>query len=636
MKLELKSLTLKNFKGVKDKAITFDGNTRVLGANAQGKSTLADGWYWLWNDCNTALVKNPPITPIGESECISRVEAELEIDGKPLQIAKSQKFKTKEVEGKTTTAVANGYEINSVDKSYKDFITDLTEHGIDMDNFLIFSHPQAFTSDTSKQGREKMRSLLFKMCEDTTDANIASEMTDIDELEKLLDSYKLDEIEQMNKATIKKITEKMGKDNAVVNARIEEVLSQKSTLDAKVLEEQKANYEAEIKRIDEELSGNNKNKIEHISELRIQKSKMESKAQAKLNEKKADFDRKLREAMMQRDENQRRMLQYDSDIKKIETVLENNRADLEKQRKLYKLEQDSVLDEDSTICPVCKREYDADKISEIKAEFEENKAKRLKVIEESGKTLKAEIKANEEGLKSTQNLKTVLQKTIDDYQLAVDEIQKKIDEIPTQADMSKNKIYLNICKEIKEFDSAASDKSRLEELRTQKNVNQQMLNQVIAELGSLEKNKELDERVAELRKERKEAEINKAKAEKILDQVTRFKMFKNNKLSEMINSHFEDVEFVFWEVLKNGSINETLKVLIGGKEIQTQVNQATQVLAKLDIIRGLSDFFEMWMPVFCDDYALITSESDSRIKMKNQLIKLIAKDGVKGLKVERG
>ena len=636
MRLMLKTLHLKNFKNAKDKTIEFDGNTRVLGENAAGKSTLADSWYWLWADCNTALVKNPPVTPIGMEECVSRVEAELEIDGKPLSIAKNQKYKSKEVDGKITTSVTNTYEINSVEKSYKDFVSGLIERWIPMDSFLIFSHPAAFTADTSKQGREKQRALLFKMCEGITDPDIAEKMDGIDELKELFDTYKLEEIEQMQKSTLKKIKETVGTDNAIINARIEEVLSQKSKLDAKVLGEQKANYEAELERIDNELSGDMTDKLQHISEIRMQREKMRNKAQQTLNEKKSELDRKLREATLRKDDNRQAIAIQDNEIVRLETIINAEKEDLEKQRKLYKAEQDSVMDDDLSVCPVCKREFDAEKLSEIKAEFEENKAKRLKLIKSTGDKLKAEIKENEVELNAHQTTKAELEKTVEEYQKIVDDMRKKIDALPETADMSTNKVYQRLCKEIEEFDSNVKDQSRIKELKSQRNVNQQMLNQVVAELGALERNKELDKRVEELREERKQAEIKRANAEKILDEVERFKKAKNDALSEEINKHFKVAQFRLFKTLKNGSIEDACDVLIDGKEINSQVNQASQIRAKLDIIRGLSDYFETWMPVFIDDFSLFTSKTEKEIVMDNQLIKLCATDGVKELKVERG
>ena len=83
MRLKLNKLTLENFKGIKNSEIKFDSKTTIQGQNGAGKTTIADAFYWLFADCNTLLLKNPPITPIGEEECISSVEAEILIDEKP-------------------------------------------------------------------------------------------------------------------------------------------------------------------------------------------------------------------------------------------------------------------------------------------------------------------------------------------------------------------------------------------------------------------------------------------------------------------------------------------------------------------------------------------------------------------------
>ena len=49
-KIELISLTLNNFKGIKDLTINFNSNTNIHGDNATGKTTIADSFYWLLFD----------------------------------------------------------------------------------------------------------------------------------------------------------------------------------------------------------------------------------------------------------------------------------------------------------------------------------------------------------------------------------------------------------------------------------------------------------------------------------------------------------------------------------------------------------------------------------------------------------
>lgn len=637
MRLELKKIGLRNFKGAQGRVVTFDGNTKVYGANSTGKSTLADAWYWLWCDCNTALAKNPPITPIGMSECESRVDAELEIDGKPLSVAKSQKFKSKEVDGKTTTSITNTYYINEVEKSYKDFIADLTERGIDMESFLIFSHPAAFTNDTSKQGREKMRSILFKMCEGISDADIAKEI-DVNELNALLETYKLDEIEQMQKSTLKKIKDNVGVDNSIINARIDEVLSQKSTLDKAVLEEQKRSYEAEIERCDSELADLNGGKNEMAKrclELRDKRSELIRKAKENLYNEREELEAIKHDLESTLKNNEFQLREAEREAERTNNLLKEAKADLENQRTHYKMEQDAVMDESDLSCPLCHTSYSESKVKKLKAEFERNKAEKLKTIKSMGEDIKSRLKGYEDALSAIQRRQQTLKDVISATDGMLIVTKEKLNKIPSDIDRSQ---FAEIDSEIAKLESELmeDEDDRKSELESAKNVARQMLNQIIADLGTLEKNVELDKRVAELREERRQSEINKAKAEKILDEVEMFKREKNNRLSAEINKHFKVAQFRLFKTLKNGSIEEALDVLVNGKEINTQVNQATQVLAKLDIIKGLSDYFETWIPVFVDDASLITQDTFSMIDMPNQTIWLFAKDGINELKVERG
>lgn len=638
MNLLIKEIALKNFKGCKNKTIKFEGNSKVFGANGIGKTTLADSFYWVFADCNTALIKNPPITPLNESECESKVEIELEIDGKPLAVAKTQKFKSKGADGKTTTSVTNGYEINSVPKSYKDFISDLSERGIDMENFLTFSHPNSFTSDNSKQGREKQRELLFKMCEGITDEDIANSMDGIEELKSLMNNYKLNEIEQMQKATLKKIKDSIGVDDSIINARIDEVLSQKITLDEKVLIEQKKQYEGEIERCEKELADMGTSKADiskKICDRQLTRDKLFNDANKQISEEETkintilhDLERTIQEQTFQKETSER-------DLTRLESLLEEAKADIENQRRIYKEEQDKVMDDKELICPVCNQPYTEDKAKEIRADFIANKTKRLDTLKSTGEELKSKISGYEAEIKSLNENIERLTSTIEASKGLIIVGTEKRDNLPKDVSTPEIEALDNEIAELKEQLNTDDDK-RVEEIESAKNVAKQMLNQIIGDLAKLERNADIDKRVAELREERSQAEINKANAEKILYQLEIFKKSKNNKLSDEINKHFKVAQFRLFKTLKNGTIEDACDVLIDGKEINTQVNQASQILARLDIIRGLSDYFETWLPVFIDDFALFTSQSEEQIKMDNQLIKLIARDGIQEIEVANG
>jgi uncharacterized Zn finger protein (UPF0148 family) len=296
------------------------------------------------------------------------------------------------------------------------------------------------------------------------------------------------------------------------------------------------------------------------------------------------------------------------------------------------------LDESDLSCPTCFRPYEKDKVKEIKAAFEAKKAEKLKSIKSMGEELKAKIKALDEEIDALFTDKENYTKLVEETKKLRDDAQARADSLPLSVDMSSNEEYVKVVEDIEKLESQlnTSDDERRNEIETSRDVARQMLNQIIGELSVLEKNKDLDIRIEQLREQRKESEINRAKAESILDQCERFKKAKNDLLSEKINSHFKVAQFRLFKVLKNGNVEEALDILIDGKEINTQVNQASQVLAKLDIIRGLSDYFETWLPVFVDDFSLFTSQSEEQIKMDNQLIKVVARDGIQEIEVANG
>lgn len=639
MKLQIRSIKLENFKGAKHKEIVLDGQSaRLCGENGSGKSTIATAVSWVISDCDYNLVKNPDVVPMGEEECTPTVEIEMTIDDKTVKIKRVQKYKRKEVDGKLTAETSNTYYINDIAKSKRDFISDLEERGIDTDNFMIFSNPNAFTSDTSAKGRQQIRDVLFKMAGEFTDSDIAKEIG-TEEVANQLETYKLDEIKASAKATITRIINENGKDNVVINSKISGMLDSKSTLDEKVLNQQKKEYEAEIKRCEEELESLSESKAdihERISELRIKRDDITSKANQELNEKKTELDKSIRELQAIIDEKNFKLSQIKSETARQEGLLSESKENIEKQRTLYKAEQDAILDDTEIICPVCKREYEADKVEEIKADFEKHKAERLKVIKASGEELKKNIKAIEKEIKSLKDQQQALDKVISETSQMRDAKQAEIDKLPVSADMFMNENFVVINNEITDLEKQLStdDDARKKELESAKNVAKTMLNQIIADLGAIEHNKEIDKQIQDLRDKRKKDEIAKARAEKLIDEVEQVERAKNEKLADSINEHFSLVKWKLHDYRKNGEYVEVTEPYIDDKPMTSCANGSLVTLAKLSICSDLGKFFGNEYPIWCDDYSLFSKNTQKRLKIDAQLIGLVVTED-KEIKVEK-
>ncbi len=99
MQAKIKSLHLENFKGVKSDTYQFDGkNVSVMGANATGKTTIADSLWWLLFNKDSQGNEKFSIRPLDENgKQIDNVEicvsAALMIDGKEMELKKSSEAK---------------------------------------------------------------------------------------------------------------------------------------------------------------------------------------------------------------------------------------------------------------------------------------------------------------------------------------------------------------------------------------------------------------------------------------------------------------------------------------------------------------------------------------------------------------
>ena len=638
MNMKIKTISLSNFRGIKNKTIELDGNTVIKGENGTGKSTFGMALGWVFADSDLELVKNPNITPLGEDECLSKVEIELELDGKPITVSKAQKFKKKEVDGKTTSSISNSYEINSVEKSYKNFIADMEERGLDIERFNIFSNPNAFMADTSKSGRDKMRSTLFQMASDLSDKDIVNGLENVDELKALLEKgYTVEEVEQMNKSTIRKITEVNGKDNAIIDGKIEGMISSKASIDVKALSSQKADYEkelAEIKAEIQDMASADKKKRKTISLLEDTMRGIQEDLLKDYDESVSEFKEKLRVIVAMHEDNLANIENKAKERDRLTKTLESEEESLNSFRELYKKVQDEVLDEESTKCPTCHREYDKDHLDEIKADFEESKSKRLNEYKKRADEINKTISDIKSQIADCESYIETNQPELDRLGESIEGLREKIDNYK-KPNVENNPAYKKAKEDIAiiEGELAESDDSRKADLTKRESVLEEMIRQIVGELAVADRNSDIDKEIEKLREDKRQGEINKANAEKVINQVDIFKREKNEKLTESINEKFSIISFKLFDFRKNGEYVDTIEILIDGKPMSSCANGSLITLAKIDCVAGLQNFFKQNIPIIVDDAALITSNTSERLSVESQVIKLVASEGVKELEV---
>lgn len=647
MKAMLKSLHLENFKGTKDKTYEFGKTTRVSGMNRLGKTTIATAWFWLLADKNYELVSNPNIRPDDVEECVPTVTAVLDVDGKEITIAKMQKRKVgkPDANGISKVTLTNTYEINSVPKTERDFKADLEELGLIVDNFLVCSHPDVFTG----QKQADMRKVLFKMASTKTDAEIAAMSEDTADAAKLLEIYKFEEIEAMNNASKKKAVEQL---DAIPN-QIIGLEKAKVDVDAAEQELAKSDLERKIAEVDRKIAGAG-NAVESLRQeemqLQFDMSGIMQTMNRELSNQRNNIEVELFGCTTELDRFKPTISLKEKQISdNVEAIAEAN-AERKKLGEQYNAEYAKafdetsylfdeskwVFDESTTVCSLCGQTLPADKIEQLRAEFEEKKAKAKADAErmlEDAKCRFAERKSSnleEIRVKGDARKKRIenLTKDNSDLQAEIDtlkkqeqeaaarkeDLSKQLAEIPEEADYTQNEEYVKlnarhneVLAEIERL-QAADDAALAATLEAEKADLKSQLEEVNKIIAQAANNVRIDEQIADMQKKQREYEQEKADVEKILYQLKEVSKRKNELLVEEINQHFGIVSWKLFDYMKNSNYVECCIPLVDGKEFGKTTNTGREVQAQLDICNSMQRFFGMSLPVFLDGGERINNE----------------------------
>lgn len=681
MKMILKSLHIENFKGVKDKTYEFGKTTRVSGMNRRGKTTIGAAWYWLMSDKNYELVSNPNIRPDNIEDCIPTVTADVDVDGKEITLSKMQKRKVgkPDANGVSKVTITNTYEINSVPKTERDFKAYLEELGFDFGKFLICSHPNVFTKDLSlKKKQDEMRKSLFAMASKKTDLEIAQMNKETADVAKLLESYKFEEIEAMNNASKKKAVEQL---DAIPNQIIG---LEKAKVDVDVAEQEllKADLERKIEAVEDRMdnAGDEIDKLRGKEmQLQFDMSGMEQTMNRELSNKRSIMDAELRDCKnelehfavtislkeKQISDNEKTITDADAERKKLGEQYNSEKAKAFDETPYLFDESKWIFDESTTVCSLCGQKLPADKIEQLKSDFEERqtkaKADAKRKLNDSKSDFITQKESNLEEIKAygfaKKNLIEELTKKNADLQMEIDSLKKQeqgtltnkeelcklLSEIPEEADYSQNEEYVKLKTEhdeilakIEKLESEGAD-SVVGELKAEKSDLQSQLDEVNKIIAQAENNIRIDEQIADMQQKQREYGQAKADAERILYQLKEVSKRKNKLLVEEINQHFGIVRWKLFDFQKNGEYKEVCIPTVLDEEtgiykvFGDTTNTGREIEAKLDICNSFQKFFDMYVPIFLDGAESI---NDEYVPVVDTQLILLSVSENKQLKVE--
>ena len=668
MKMQIKKMVLDNFKGVSHGEYDFSKLTKVYGKNGTGKTTLADAFYFLFTDNNYALTNRPDIRPNDDHDCIPTVELILDVDGVEISAKKMQKKKTSKPDdtGVSKVTILNSYEVNSIPMTLRDFTAYFTERGVDLGKFIMLSHPEVFMSEK----QDEMRKVLFSMASEKSDVDIAALLPETKKAAEMLTSYKISEIEAMEKASRKKAQDQLNS----IPQQIIGLEKAKVSINLDELNQQKQEYKSLIDDIDKKINS----KPESMSDLQSKLMKLQFEKNSLYADAHREMERKKTELEDKKYDLVRSSARISGSISGIEDQIEISQKTKERDTETleslgadFHKNEDSkysgdaftfdeskwVFDESTTVCSLCGQTLPADKIESLKANFEARKAEEKARIEKEnsdyhnrflqrkkethdsliakGNQLKAEIRETGERIEKLQSELSSYKSEAEKINSETESIEDQLKRI-TEPDMNNNQEYQHILNQmqdiesqIKDMQSHESDNSALE---SQKDGFVQQLKEIEKQLAQEDSNKRIDIQVEDMKRQITDYEQAKADAENILNQLDVISKKKNEMLTNEINQHFTKVGFKFFDYQKNGEYKEVCVPVIDGKEYGVSTNTGREIIAKLDIVYGLQRFFGQFVPVWLDNAESLNSEN-LLIDDNTQLITMNVSDDA-ALKVE--
>lgn len=643
MNIKLKSLHIENFKGIKLLDVAFESKTKIKGQNAAGKTTVFDAFTWLLFNKNSAGDEKFNLRPLDmDGKPIHNVEikvvAVLEVDGKDVELAKTQKEKWVKKRGSDTSELqgnVNSFEIDGYPKSeadYKAYISGLVAE----DLFKMLTNPQHFSGMKWKDQRD----VLMKFVSDISDVELAQsnpEFADlIPELEK---APSTDDIQKK----FSKALSEWKKKQAEIPVRIDELSKSLVQIDVAEQELAKNDLERRIAEIDAKI----KDAGSAISDLQSEEMQLQFDMSGIMQTMNRDLSEKRRELDNAKFEASQLFADANKKISANEKQISENKAAIEAaEKKRSELgaeynaekakafdetpylfhEEEWKFDENSTICKSCGQVLPADKIEQIKADFEVRKAKAkanseshlddmrvsfAKKRKEALEDIKAkgfeqkhiieDLTAKNEQLQAEiESLKKQEQDTI----AKQNELAKQLAEIPKEADYSQNPEYVKL-KERHDEVTAQIESMKLsddasEVFKEERKALVAELDSVKAEIAKASKNIEIEERIGELEEEQKEVGQKVADQEKMLYLLEQFIKAKMLRISETINSKFKTVSWKLFEVQINGGLKECCECTVNGVPYST-LNSGHRIIAGLDIIQSLSELYGVTATIFVDN-----------------------------------
>ena len=628
----LKTLILRNFKGIKDLRVDFNRVTDISGDNAVGKTTIFDAFTWLLFDKNSLDAKDFEIKTLDKNNNVihgleHEVSALLNIDGVEKKLSKIYKEKWTKKRGeaeKQLTGHTTDYYIDDVPVKKVEF-QEAIGNIIDEKLFKLITNPLYFSTILNWKDR---RNVLLSIIGDVDVMDVIKGNNTLKGFDTLLGEKTVDDL----KKTLVARKRKINQDINSIPVRIDELDKSILNLDFEALEDELKLKNEELKQVEDKLYDSTKlgdvvlEKQQKLFNLKNMLQSIEYKAESQANRPKKELEALLDEKAYELKDTLRKVSTLEERLVSIKFKKDLVKDQMDSLRNTWHEEKLRTLEfnENEFVCPTCKREFEADDIEAKKKslieQFNISKSKKLADINNKGVAKKDEFEDIE---KQISNLETEVEET----KVKASGLEEEVKGIKVKLDSFKPLIvlgeeYKKVSCEIADLEVEINDntstKDLISSLRREKSELVDAIDNIKAKLTYREKNKATLERIEELKDEERKLAETLAKVEKEEFQCETFIKAKVKLMEDSINEKFKYVSFKLFNTLVNGAVEECCVATVNGVPFDS-VNNAGKINAGIDIINTLCNHYDIECPVFVDNAESV----NELLECKSQVIRLI-------------
>lgn len=652
MRIEFKTITIKNFKGVLgEKKLTFNPTlTQIMGANHAGKTTIVDAVQWVLFDKNSIGQTVFGIDPKDENGEIihhldNTVVLELTADGTDYKLekvrsetwTKPRKKEEAEMTGHTTKYFVN--ENKYTQKDFKAFVDDLCKESL----FKAITTPSYFPSLPA----EDQRNLLTKMVGKTTDEDLAGDNEDFKGL-----------LQELSGTDLQKFREQLQYRIGELKKEIEQIPSRinENTEELKALEASKPNFDFTRKRIKEIETGieNIDNELADLSRTvdtefnertkeRTEINKLKNRMQAivqSYQDKNTTEERKHKKTI---DDAKYEIDVTERAIRNAKAAVEDGQAQLNKiaiasedfKKRWVILDQTAFSwDNNQEICPTCHQHLPQDDIDRMKEEmegnFNDNKSKQFDALEEEAARIKKRKSDAEATIKNAQDKLGKLEQQHKEQEAA---LQKAQESKPTltyhtddeeyqqlQMDVNARTAALEARTEEETSDTKVKQEATLKQRKAEQN---RLRDELRDELAKEQRITDKQNRIKELENRQQTLNQQLTELEKKDYTAEQFTIAKIENLEKKVNDLFTNVQFKMFEpFITTGGIKPTCECTMHGTPYR-DLSTSEKINAGIDIINAMCAFNDTYAPLLIDNAESITDILPTR---SQQILLIVSRD----------